>query len=73
MLLLTGCLSGCALEKSDPVYVESNLPEYPVAGPDVAKELERVCLPADKCPALWEWFGRVDKLADQLCRPPDGE
>ena len=55
-------LSSCA-----PV-VYSGCPVYPVAGEQVAAELEKVSY--SEFPNTWEWIGRIDKLRQELelCR-----
>lgn len=55
------CLSSCAAEPSEPVC---SCPVYPVAGPEVARELEQ----ADYAsyPHTWEWIGRINKLRQEL-------
>lgn len=40
------------------------MPPWPVAGPEVAAELER--LDPAGIPATIEWIGRLDKLRDQM-------
>lgn len=60
-LFLTGCAKDVFKLAADPV-----LPQYPIAGPAVAEELAKVCIPESLCPATWEWLGRIDKLADKL-------
>ncbi len=60
VLLLTGCAH------------LSPHPNYPIAGPAVAAELEEHCFPivGDErqilCPATAEWLGRLHKLKNQL-------
>ena len=62
MLTVLLCLSSCAKTNYD------YCPAYPVAGPQVAAELEQ----ADyrRFWHTWEWLGRVDKLRQELelCR-----
>lgn len=53
-----------ALSLSACAAVGSSCPAWPVAGPEVADEMER--LPEDQFPATWEWLGRLDVLRDQL-------
>lgn len=55
------CLSSCVAEPSEPVC---SCPVYPVAGPEVARELEQ----ADYAsyPHTWEWIGRINKLRQEL-------
>lgn len=55
LILLAGfSLSGCAH------WQKSKCPSWPIAGPEVAAELEK--LPENEYPALWDWLGRVDKF-----------
>ena len=67
LLLLATCFSGCATAGSDPARL---CPPWPPAGAEVAGELERSCLPEARCPALWGWLQRLDRLKRQLdaCR-----
>ena len=37
-----------------------------MAGAGVAGELERLCVPEERCPALWDWLQRLDRLKRQL-------
>lgn len=39
-------------------------PRYPVAGAEVAVELEK--LGAGEYPRTWEWLGRINKLRQEL-------
>ena len=43
-------------------------PKYPIAGPNVASELEKYDYHTHT--SLWEWIGRIDKLRQELdlCR-----
>lgn len=61
MLAAVLCLSSCTTERSEPVF---SCPVYPVAGPEVARELEH----ADYAsyPHTWEWIGRINKLRQEL-------
>ncbi len=58
MILLIGC--GTA------VFEEGTCPTWPLAGAEVAEDLNAGMMPASQYPAFWEWMGRVDKLKDQL-------
>lgn len=62
MLSAQSFLSSCTAESYD------YCPEYPVAGPAVAAELEKI--PPQELKASWEWIGRVNKLRQELelCR-----
>lgn len=40
--------------------------EIPKAGAAVAVELEKVCMPETKCPAIWDFFDRHGKAIDQI-------
>lgn len=53
ILLLTACGT-----------TASNAPVWPIAGPEVAEELEK--LPENEYPALWEWLGRIAKYKEKL-------
>lgn len=68
MLFLIGCAGGIA-------RTESSEPPFPKASPVVAAEVELACIVRDKvtrkiiankCPALFEWLGRLKKLEEQL-------
>ena len=63
LALVASFLTGCASATI------SSCPPWPVGGPVVAAELER--LPDAEYPALWAWLGRLAVLHDQLaeCRP----
>ena len=56
VMLLSLFLGGCVTTGSEC----TKCPEWPVAGPEVAAELEK--LPEEEYPALWEWLGRLDKF-----------
>lgn len=57
MLTVMICLSSC-------VTTSYNCPVYPVAGNEVAVELEKISYPEFK--NTWEWIGRIDKLRQEL-------
>lgn len=60
MLIAVSCLSSCA-----PVVCEEQmLPSFPIAGPQVASELE--ALDFQSYPHLWDWIGRLNKLRLEL-------
>ena len=61
-LLVLSFLSSCAAASYD------YCPRYPVAGPQVATELEKI--PDGSLSAFWEWIGRINKLRQELelCR-----
>jgi len=40
------------------------LPQFPLAGAQVAAELEH--LSAEEYPRLWEWLARLNKLKQEL-------
>lgn len=68
-LLVLLSLTGCAHKISDqPTQPDLVLPMWPKAGPKVADELQKQCVPENKCPATWEWLSRLTKLRDKL--PP---
>lgn len=50
-------LSSCA-------KVNCNCPIYPIAGPQVAAELENADI--EHFPNTWEWISRIDKLRQEL-------
>ncbi len=66
-------LPGCHLDGSKPetIYVETQAPEYPIAGENVAREIDSVCIPRDKCAALFSWLARLSKFVDQLNAPDE--
>lgn len=55
-------LSGCAKENN----FNFTPPPFPEPHADVDNELEKVCMPQEKCPRLWEWIDRLYKLKDEL-------
>lgn len=60
LLSLALCLSACTT-------ISSNCPAYPIAGEDVALELEVACgYNLELCPNIANWLDRVDKLKQQL-------
>jgi hypothetical protein len=63
-LLATSFLTACATATSDAPPPPQACPAWPVAGPQVAGELQH--LGEDEFPAFWEWMARLDKLRDQL-------
>lgn len=67
MLLATACSTPCT-----KVYY-NYCPIYPVAGKNVALELEKVSY--EEYPATWEWIGRIDKLRQELelCRSREND
>ncbi len=60
MLLSLSCLSSCAAAN-----YEAACPVYPVAGKEVAREIENIT-----GGAFWEWLARINKLRQELelCR-----
>jgi hypothetical protein len=52
-------LSGCA-----PAVYKSDCPVFPLAGFEVAQELEKVSY-AD-FPKTWDWLARLNKLKQEL-------
>ncbi len=58
-LVATIYLSSCAAAN-----YRGSCPIYPIAGPNVAAELEKTSY--EQAPALWEWLGRIDKLRQEL-------
>lgn len=56
MLLSLSCLSSCVADNYNIC------PVYPVAGPKVAAEIEKL----NNAPAFWEWLARINKLRRQL-------
>jgi len=67
MLGVMLCLNSCAAVNY------SFCPIYPLAGADVASELEH--LSAEEYPDTWEWIGRIDKLRQELeiCKQTTGD
>ncbi len=60
MLTVLVCLNSCMRENY------KHCPIYPIAGPEVAKELEK----AGNLPHTWEWLSRIETLRQELeqCR-----
>lgn len=54
MLIFLVMLSGCAKES----YSYNNLPEFPKAGTEVARELEEICDDV-KCKNTNDWLNRL--------------
>lgn len=54
-LLALSCLNSCAT-------TNYNCPTWPIAGENVAKELEA----AGELNNTWEWIGRLNKLRQEL-------
>lgn len=63
-LLAISFLSACATATSEAPLASQACPAWPVAGPQVAAELQH--LGEDEFPAFWEWLARLDKLRAQL-------
>ena len=63
MIPLLICLSGCAEKKTE---FKCDYPPFPKPGSKVDDELEKYCMPQEKCPELWDWIDRLYKLKDQL-------
>ena len=60
MLIVMSCLNSCAAEN----FEQNILPEFPLAGAKVAKELEN--LSVEEYPFFWEWLARLNKLKQEL-------
>ena len=54
-------LSSCTTTASKDYFL---CPIYPVAGENVAKELENADI--SSFPHTWEWIGRINKLRQEL-------
>ena len=61
MKVATLCLNSCAVTNSDHIV---SCPIYPIAGENVAKELEKADYTS--FPYTWEWIGRINKLRLEL-------
>ena len=59
ILVVIMLLSSCVRE-----YCKCIKPVYPIAGKNVAKELEKSGI--DEYPYTWEWISRIDKLRQEL-------
>lgn len=52
--------------------MNSSCPQYPIAGKNVAAEIQAACLPnvdgnyVNKCPNTFEWLDRVERLKNKL-------
>lgn len=62
MMTLTLFCNGCETQSN----LKFIAPPFPEPHPNMADELERVCMPDKKCPLLWEWIDRLYKLKDEL-------
>lgn len=60
MLGVLSFLNSCAATNSEPMLC----PTYPIAGPKVATELEKIEF--DTAPNFWEWLARINKLKSEL-------
>lgn len=58
MLILLPILSACTTTSCNHVVIRRELPNMPIAGGLVAKELEAVCSPY-KCPNINNWLNRL--------------
>ena len=63
LALFSSACGGVVSEAAPPVC-----PPWPTAGLAVARELERACLPEERCPVTWVWLSRLDVLKRQLAR-----
>lgn len=59
LVVMMSLQTGCAR------VIYKNAPPWPTAGTKTADELVENC-PRNKCPDVWNWLGRLDKLHDQL-------
>ena len=57
-LAVTACSTPCTTVNYE------YCPVYPIAGAQVAQELENAGY--EEYPATWEWIGRIDKLRQEL-------
>ena len=69
-LLLTGTIFTTSCSTYQPIIKNDDLilfaiPDFPIAHPDVVKELKEVC-PKDKCIRLHEWFAKLLVFKKQL-------
>lgn len=59
--MLMALLSACAkINYKNPIPID--LPKLPIAGKNVGKEIQEVCVDKDggeRCPHLMEWLNRV--------------
>jgi len=66
---MNGCKSIVREVEKDTENIDhliiSAVPIFPSPHPDIVKELEEVC-PKDKCFHLYEWFGKLKILDEQL-------
>jgi len=61
VVLLPVLLSGC-----DHPTAVSSCPVFPYPDPRAADELEKYCMPQEKCPHLWDWMNNLYVLDQQL-------
>ncbi len=65
ILVFASLLSGCANRESVLPIIVQKTAVYPVAGSDVADELEKFCFPdAGQCRGLEDFFSRYEKAVD---------
>lgn len=62
MMMLQISCGGCETQNN----LKFIAPPFPEPHAHMADELEKVCMPQEKCPFLWEWIDRLYKLKDQL-------
>lgn len=63
-LFTESCSTYPTTPKSDDLIL-SAIPDFPIAHPDVVKELKEVC-PKDKCLKLHDWFTKLLVFKRQL-------
>jgi len=63
-LFTASCSTYQTTPKSDDLIL-SAVPDFPIAHPDVVKELKEVC-PKDKCLKLHDWFTKLLVFKKQL-------
>ena len=61
MKIVMFCLSSCATTSSESM---GSCPVYPIAGKEVAQELEHADYKSFS--HTWEWIGRINKLRQEL-------
>lgn len=65
ILILTTLLSGCVNGESEPAVIIQPTVIYPMAGREVADELEKFCFPdLGQCRGLEDFFARYEKAVD---------
>lgn len=65
VLVWVSLLSACANRESEPPIIIHKTAVYPLAGNEVAADLEKLCFPDQgQCRGLEDFFARYEKAVD---------